>query len=452
MLFLFDSLVLDYLFTLSFAFFLFFLFVCCDSGQDAVKFLQGLTTRDVTCFDPKLRAERLSGGHTKEEEVSGVYTAFLNNKGKVSFDAFVMPFGTDKQASGVGTTGTAVAPDSPSEPDLLLDCDVELKNTIMKHLKMYKLRAKVAISDVSDELSVWSVFSDDASGSASEHRDDPVLPLNQVFVGHQDDGDGDDVIVHAMADPRLPALGQRIIVPSSVCAVSAISAANLDDASPPPPPPPPSASASIFEITDARQYTAHRMGLGVAEGTELVARMPLECNLAALNAVSFDKGCYVGQELVARTHYKGKIRKRIMPFQVGGDDDGASASSAESLLAMLGSESENDVSHLTLRAQSVSSEIDGDDQDAVRMSRGKPPARLVALAPSGTVGLAMVRLEALERSSSAGEQGDRVSDLVVKPLELELVNGTAQDDGISDHSVPVSVHCPHWWPIEYTAE
>lgn len=43
--------------------------------------------------------------------------------------------------------------------------------------------------------------------------------------------------------------------------------------------------------------------------------MPLEYNLAGLNAISFDKGCYVGQELVARTHHRGVIRKRLLPLR-----------------------------------------------------------------------------------------------------------------------------------------
>lgn len=43
--------------------------------------------------------------------------------------------------------------------------------------------------------------------------------------------------------------------------------------------------------------------------------MPLEYNLVALNAKSFDKGCYVGQELVARTHHRGVIRKRLLPLR-----------------------------------------------------------------------------------------------------------------------------------------
>lgn len=41
--------------------------------------------------------------------------------------------------------------------------------------------------------------------------------------------------------------------------------------------------------------------------------MPLEWNLDGLHAISFTKGCYVGQELMARTHFRGVVRKRLAP-------------------------------------------------------------------------------------------------------------------------------------------
>lgn len=46
--------------------------------------------------------------------------------------------------------------------------------------------------------------------------------------------------------------------------------------------------------------------------------MPLEYNLDALNGVSYSKGCYVGQELIARTHNRGVVRKRLMPVTIEG--------------------------------------------------------------------------------------------------------------------------------------
>ena len=45
--------------------------------------------------------------------------------------------------------------------------------------------------------------------------------------------------------------------------------------------------------------------------------IPLEYNLDGLNAISFTKGCYVGQELIARSHFRGVVRKRLMPVQLG---------------------------------------------------------------------------------------------------------------------------------------
>lgn len=64
-------------------------------------------------------------------------------------------------------------------------------------------------------------------------------------------------------------------------------------------------------------YLLWRLEQGVAEGSVEIPKgeaIPLEYNLAGLNAISFEKGCYVGQELVARTHHRGVIRKRLMPL------------------------------------------------------------------------------------------------------------------------------------------
>jgi folate-binding protein YgfZ len=43
------------------------------------------------------------------------------------------------------------------------------------------------------------------------------------------------------------------------------------------------------------------------------AAVPLEYNLDGLHGISFTKGCYVGQELIARAHFRGVVRKRLMP-------------------------------------------------------------------------------------------------------------------------------------------
>ena len=62
------------------------------------------------------------------------------------------------------------------------------------------------------------------------------------------------------------------------------------------------------------------------EGTDMNGLIPLECNLDSLNGISFDKGCYVGQELTARTHFTGLVRKLCYPvyFKLSGGNDATS--------------------------------------------------------------------------------------------------------------------------------
>ncbi|MGL4543762.1 MAG: YgfZ/GcvT domain-containing protein, partial [Polymorphobacter sp.] len=95
----------------------------------------------------------------------------------------------------------------------------------------------------------------------------------------------------AAADPRLAALGSRWI------AGAAATGATLVD------------------------YDAHRLALGVPDSADLLLdkMMWLEANAAELNGVSFTKGCYVGQENVARMHHRDRLRKRLLPVTFDGD-------------------------------------------------------------------------------------------------------------------------------------
>ncbi|CAN1748027.1 Putative transferase At4g12130, mitochondrial [Linum perenne] len=96
-------------------------------------------------------------------------------------------------------------------------------------------------------------------------------------------------------DPRLDCLGLRGIFPSNRT--------------------PPLVEAD--KETDEGNYLLWRIEKGVAEGPSEIPKgeaIPLEYNLVGLNAISFDKGCYVGQEFIARTHHRGVIRKRLVPL------------------------------------------------------------------------------------------------------------------------------------------
>ncbi|KAI3987557.1 hypothetical protein MKX01_003243 [Papaver californicum] len=97
-------------------------------------------------------------------------------------------------------------------------------------------------------------------------------------------------------DPRLDSLGFRGIFPSNT--MSPLVEANKE--------------------TDELNYLQWRVEKGVAEGSTEIPKgeaIPLEYILAGLNAISFEKGCYVGQDSVARTHHRGVIRKRLLPLK-----------------------------------------------------------------------------------------------------------------------------------------
>merc|ERR1712215_588921 len=72
-------------------------------------------------------------------------------------------------------------------------------------------------------------------------------------------------------------------------------------------------------MVDMSSYVYRRCILGISEGVEdmpVGKCIPLEYNLDYLQGVSFHKGCYIGQELTARTHHTGVIRKRILPLTI----------------------------------------------------------------------------------------------------------------------------------------
>jgi folate-binding protein YgfZ len=62
--------------------------------------------------------------------------------------------------------------------------------------------------------------------------------------------------------------------------------------------------SGAVRLSHKKNYEIFRYANGIAEGQEMAGRIPLECNLDLLNYICFRKGCYVGQELTARTKYK----------------------------------------------------------------------------------------------------------------------------------------------------
>ncbi|XP_062424692.1 putative transferase CAF17, mitochondrial isoform X2 [Rhea pennata] len=170
--------------------------------------------------------------------------------------------------------------ESPEEePHILLECDSSVFDSVQKHLKLYKIRRKVSIAPCPD-LSLWAVIPKEQPGEVA-------ASLNKC---------ADQTLV-LTPDPRTEVMGWRLITKKE---------ANLLDIVP---------GSHIGNIQD---YHRHRYKQGIPEGVKDLppgVALPLESNLAYMNGISFTKGCYIGQELTARTHHMGVIRKRLLPVQ-----------------------------------------------------------------------------------------------------------------------------------------
>lgn len=149
----------------------------------------------------------------------------------------------------------------------LLDVARDQAAILVKRLTLYRLRAKVDIQDRSGELEVYAAWGPQEVGGTS---------------------------AGSYPDPRDRTLGWRGIVHKGLS--------------------PEDAEVAI--------HRANRIAAGIPEGGkdyDFGDTFPHEANFDLLNGVSFDKGCYVGQEIVARMEHRGTVRKRIV--RVTGADD-----------------------------------------------------------------------------------------------------------------------------------
>ncbi len=192
------------------------------AGEEAASFLHGV----VTCTTKTLAPGEARLG------------ALLTPQGKILFDFFL----------------------TPHDDGFLIEVDRSILADFVKRLGLYRLRAKIAITDVSADWAVAIAFDGDA----------PAIPGAVAF-----------------ADPRIAGLGTHLLVPAAAPAATAA----LDD------------------------WHALRIGLGVPESGRdfpLGDVFPHDVDMDDLDGVDFRKGCFVGQEVVSRMKHRGTARKRIV--------------------------------------------------------------------------------------------------------------------------------------------
>jgi tRNA-modifying protein YgfZ len=212
------------------------------AGRDSADFLNRLLTNLVPT----------------EPAPHAVYAALLTPQGKVLADMLIVRH--------------------PAKTDaFLLDCAKSCIADLLKRFTLYRLRAELALTDLSDQWTVAAIWSDD------------TVHDNTLAI---------------FTDPRHPSLGNRAFIPHT----------------------------SDFGSQTAT-YHAHRIAWGIAEGDQDFSYgdvFPHEINLDQFHGLDFHKGCYVGQEVVSRMEHRGTARSRVIALKF---PDGSPADTGEEIKA-----------------------------------------------------------------------------------------------------------------------
>ena len=205
------------------------------AGDDARGFLNGLVTNDMAKVAP---------GKPR-------FAALLTPQGKIIID-FIVAEAPINDGGG-----------------FFLDCPRALASALVEKLNFYKLRAKVICEDLSSVLGVMAIW----------------------------DGTAESEYGLSYPDPRLPALGSRIMLPPHLAEEAAADLGGM--------------------LVSADAYEAHRIALGVPRGgLDFIYgdTFSHEADMDQLNGVDFGKGCYIGQEVVSRVEHRASARSRVVPI------------------------------------------------------------------------------------------------------------------------------------------
>jgi folate-binding protein YgfZ len=201
----------------------------------------------------------ISNDIMKADPSRALWSAFLTPQGKFLHDFFI----------------------HVHEETLLLDAERARLADLRQRLSRFKLRAKVELAEASDD---WVVAVAWGPGTAA------CLGLPEkpgaacAFAGG-----------HACIDPRLAELGARLMLPRSTAA---------------------STIAEHFATGGRDGYNDLRLAHGIPDGSqdlEIERSILLENGFDELGGIDWEKGCYIGQELTARTRYRALIKKRLLP-------------------------------------------------------------------------------------------------------------------------------------------
>lgn len=232
-------------------------------GPDAAAFLQGQLTNDVASLD----------------NTRWCLAGYCSAKGRLLANFIVW---------------------RPSPERFLLACSADLLEPTLKRLRMFVLRAKCVLSDMSSSGRLMGLWGDTV--------DSTVAVAN---AGRAWDGVANGASRPTCTTLRMHGLGSKPmawVYESAVDPSTAVSepAAQL-------------AAGTLKADLSAWRWLEVASGVPRIVAVNVDAFVPQMVNLELLNGVNFRKGCYPGQEVVARSQYRGTLKRRMHAFETTAD-------------------------------------------------------------------------------------------------------------------------------------
>jgi hypothetical protein len=214
-------------------------------------------------------------------------------QGQLTQDVVLQPAGTARLAGFCSPKGRLLASFvvcKRSADEFWLVCSADLLARTLKKLSMFVLRARIKLSDASSELAVFGLAGEAAQGAT-----------NSVAAGAQSTSAGDPNRAKNSASFLAP-LPPADSTPRALCIAPAGS----------PPPAGPALTSAEWD------FAAVRSGVATVTAPVIEAFVPQMLNYESVGGINFKKGCYPGQEVVARSQFRGAIKRRAFVGHVAG--------------------------------------------------------------------------------------------------------------------------------------
>lgn len=320
-------------------------------------FLQGIVTSHVL--------ERFGPKQAPDSTVA-LNTVLLNPRGRVLFDFLLL----SKKGNVASVQPNMLA----TNQELFLDCDSKVADSLLSQLVKYRVRLKVDFMRYNPELiSVVSVLGKGIEDHVISTSPSLLLQSFEKIQGDlmvqlQSKGIKPPSKVITASDPRLPqVLGYRFYLFFNSAEEKQQWNRSLESNIVG------SSQHPLYYYSSPDIYNRIRMLCGICEGSEIATdeALPLDYNFDLLHGIDWNKGCYVGQELTARSHFSGQVRKRVFPLYSQARD------------VLIGQEEK-------LQFCSIpNTSTDGKAAGRRERSAGK----LICRTPDGSLGLGVIRFE-----------------------------------------------------------